>query len=145
MLAPLPASGALQIILPAVWAEMPDRTLLCRSAVAGTFMATLDFARGGNLPLEPDAAFGPIAALGAAASAADRSYPNGGRPLTLHRVGVRRPEPSAVSGLTGAGVLSAITPAGWWSSTIMATILLPRVVKRDALPGMPIDSRQGTT
>ena|SRR6185312_15992332 len=42
-------------------------------------------------------------------------------------------------------VLSAITPASWWSPKIMTTILLQRVVKRDVLPGMPIDSRQKTT
>ncbi len=60
LLAGLPGGADLTSFLPEIAEAGPGRTLHCRAAVAGTFVAGLELTRGGTLSLRQDAPWKPI-------------------------------------------------------------------------------------
>ena len=57
------AGAGLGVFLPLVPAGGPDRDLRCRTALASTFVAGLELARGGTIVLNQEHAFGRILAM----------------------------------------------------------------------------------
>ncbi len=79
-----PEGGALEVFLPKIAEAGAGRTLQCRAAMAGTFVAGLELARSGTLTLDQDGPWQPVQVQrrgsGVPNSAATPIGP-GGRPM----------------------------------------------------------------
>jgi segregation and condensation protein A len=56
----MPDGGALEVFLPRIAADAPDRALRCKAALASTLLAGLELARNGAVTLEQDQPWQPI-------------------------------------------------------------------------------------
>ena len=75
MLLDRPVGAALTTFLPAIKAEVPDREVWCRAAVARTLVAGLELAKAGGVVLRQAKDWGEISVKAAqAASFSERTY-----------------------------------------------------------------------
>ena len=56
----IPDRSALAVFLPKIGADVPDRALRCRAALASTLLAGLELARNGTVTLEQDQPWQPV-------------------------------------------------------------------------------------
>ena len=56
----MPDGGVLDVFLPVIGADAPDRELRCKAALASTLLAGLELARNGTVTLEQDQPWQPI-------------------------------------------------------------------------------------